>query len=257
MKLNIAFSIITVTLNAKAELEKTIKSIQKQNYKNFIHIIKDGLSQDKTNEMDFSKYKNIKFIENKDDGVYDAMNQAIDYVENEFIIYLNSGDTFYSKETLKYLAEKINSNPNYYIYVGGTIQIDRNSKKIKRLIGKSNLYKYLPLSQLPHPSFVIRKSILRKLEIPFDPNLKIASDYKQQLILRKKNLWKVLYLKKILSVMPLGGISNKNKNSILEGYKETFIFSYNLFKFFSIYIIFIKILLNLYSRFYFIKQQNN
>ena len=47
----ISFSIITVTLNSKKELLKTIDSVQSQSYKNFSHIIKDGLSTDKTNEI--------------------------------------------------------------------------------------------------------------------------------------------------------------------------------------------------------------
>ena len=69
----------------------------------------------------------------------------------------------------------------------------------------------MPLSQLPHPSLVIKKTILNKLNDPFDSNLKIAGDYKQQLILRKKNLLKTLHFNQIISIMPIGGISNKNK----------------------------------------------
>ena len=51
----ISFSIITVTLNAKKELSKTINSIQKQNYNSFTHVIKDGFSNDQTSKIDFSK----------------------------------------------------------------------------------------------------------------------------------------------------------------------------------------------------------
>jgi len=54
-KSEVSFSIITVTLDAKKELLKTINSIQKQNYNFFTHIIKDGFSKDKTFKLDFSK----------------------------------------------------------------------------------------------------------------------------------------------------------------------------------------------------------
>ncbi len=248
MKFEIKFSIITVTFNAKSELKKTIKSIQSQNYKNFIHIIKDGLSKDKTNSIDFSKYRNTKFHESKDRGVYDAMNQGFKFSENEYIIYLNAGDIFLSKNTLEDLAEKIRKNPNFNSYSGGTIQINSNKKKIIRLIGIGNLYRYLPLSQLPHPSFVIKKSILSKLADPFDYKLSISADYKLQLSLRKKNLWNNCYLNQIISIMPTGGKSTINKKSIIYGYIETFIFSYKLYKLIFIYIILIKIILNFYSR---------
>ena len=103
------------------------------------------------------------------------------------------------------------------------------------------------------PSFVIKKSILRKLKNPFDSKLKIASDYKQQLILRKRNLWKTCYLNQIISIMPIGGISTLNNNSIFNGYKETYYLSSEMHKFLTPYILFIKIILNFYSKIQVIK----
>ena len=248
MILKIEFSIITVTYNAKAELLKTIKSIQSQNYNYFNHIIKDGLSTDKTNSIEFSKFKNTKFYESKDKGIYDAMNQGFKLSENEYIIYLNAGDIFFSKNTLKELAENIRKNPSFNSYNGGTIQVSSQEKKIKRLMGLGKLYSDFPLAQLPHPSFVIKKSTLSKLKLPFDSNLMISADYKLQLKLRKKNLWKNCYLNQIISIMPTGGKSTLNKKSIISGYKETFIFSYKLYNLLCIYILLIKLILNYYSR---------
>ena len=57
--MNISFSIITVTLNSYIDL-KTIDSVKKQTYKNYTHIIKDGLSTDKT-KIDFLNMKKSKF----------------------------------------------------------------------------------------------------------------------------------------------------------------------------------------------------
>ena len=248
MNLKIEFSIITVTFNARSELLKTIKSIQNQNYNNFSHIIKDGLSSDKTNCIDFSKYRNTKFYESKDKGIYDAMNQGFKLSENEYIIYLNAGDTFFSKNTLKELAENIKKDTSFNSYNGGTIQVNLGEKKFKRLIGLGKLYEDFPLAQLPHPSFVIKKSTLSKLNLPFDSNLMISADYKLQLILRKKKLWNNCYLNQIISIMPTGGKSTYNKRSVISGYKETFIFSYKLYNLICIYILLIKLILNYYSR---------
>ena len=61
----ISFSIITVTFNAKKELIKTINSIQDQSYQYFTHIIKDGLSKDKSNQINFSTYRNTFFTKKK------------------------------------------------------------------------------------------------------------------------------------------------------------------------------------------------
>ena len=131
---------------------------------------------------------------------------------------------------------------------GGTIQINIKEQRLKRIIGIGTLYKYLPLAQLPHPSFVVKKSILSKLKEPFDKKLKIASDYKQQLILRKTQLWKTFHLNQIISIMPIGGISTLDNDSIISGYKETIFFSSKTHKFLIFYILFIKIILNFYSK---------
>ena len=82
MKNPIYFSIITVTYNAKRELQRTINSIQDQSYKFFSHIIKDGFSEDETNKINFSKYKNTEFYISKDEGVYDAMYKGFRLAQN-------------------------------------------------------------------------------------------------------------------------------------------------------------------------------
>ena len=161
---------------------------------------------------------------------------------------LTYSDIFLSKSSLTELAENIKNNPNFNAYSGGTIQVNLEEKSIKRIIGNGNLYKYLPLAQLPHPSFVIKNSILSKLQNPFDSNLRIASDYKQQLTLRKKGLWKTCYLNQIISIMPIGGISTSNKISVINGFKETFFISFKIYKFLTPYILLMKIILNFYSK---------
>ena len=107
MKLKINFSIITVTFNARSELLKTINLFKLKITKISFILLKMGFQEDKTNSIDFSKYKNTKFYESKDKGVYDAMNQGLKFSENEYIIYLNAGDIFFCKNTLNDLAENI------------------------------------------------------------------------------------------------------------------------------------------------------
>lgn len=249
--MNISFSIITVTLNSYIDLKKTIDSVKKQTYKNYTHIIKDGLSTDKTNKIDFLKYEKIKIYKSKDKGVYNAMNQGFKFAKDEFIIYLNAGDIFFSENSLFILSKTILENSFFNAFSGGTLQIDKKNNKIKRLMGIGNPYKFLPFSQLPHPSFVIKRSLLDRINPPFDDRLKISADFKQQLILRKKNLLNIYFTNQILVIMPLGGISNKSKFSIIKGYIETFKFSFEIVKFFCFYIIILKIILNFYSKFNF------
>ena len=65
------FSIVTVVKNDDANIEKTIKSIVSQSFKNFEYIIIDGKSTDKTIKK-IKKFKNkISYIlSEKDKGIY-------------------------------------------------------------------------------------------------------------------------------------------------------------------------------------------
>jgi glycosyltransferase involved in cell wall biosynthesis len=67
-------TIITVCLNSEKTIERTIKSVLNQSYKNIEYIIWDGDSKDRTKKI-VKKYLNdprIVFISKKDKGPGDA-----------------------------------------------------------------------------------------------------------------------------------------------------------------------------------------
>ena len=90
---SLKLSIITVVLNSKSALEKTIKSISNQDFKNFEYIIIDGKSTDGTQEI-IKKYSHFidKYISEEDNGLYYAMNKGINLAIGEAILFLNAGD---------------------------------------------------------------------------------------------------------------------------------------------------------------------
>ena len=113
------FSIIVVSLNTKYKFNKTIQSIINQSIKNYEIVVVDGKSTDGTIEL-ISKYKNYinKKIIKKDKGIYFAMNRGIKLATNKWIIFLNSGDKFYSKDTLKKLTFYIKKYNQTDVIVG-------------------------------------------------------------------------------------------------------------------------------------------
>lgn len=109
------FSIIVVSLNAGTKLEKTLDSILKQTYHDYEIILKDGESKDGSIEAlrqngCLMKENNIKLIQKKDTGIYDAMNQALSHVNGSYVQFLNCGDYFYCEtvleETAKWILEE-------------------------------------------------------------------------------------------------------------------------------------------------------
>ena len=96
------FSVITVVKNDKKNILKTIKSLRKQTYKNFEHIVFDGSSSDGTLEIiKKNTYKKMKFFSEKDNGIYQAINKSIKLAKGKFIFLLHSGDQIISKHFFK------------------------------------------------------------------------------------------------------------------------------------------------------------
>lgn len=101
------FSIVMVSLNPGDKIFETLDSVQAQTCKNYQIIIKDGGSKDGTKErLQEYLYQNpdmaqrICLVETPDKSIYDGMNQALEYVEGDFVYFLNCGDSFYASEVL-------------------------------------------------------------------------------------------------------------------------------------------------------------
>lgn len=99
----IKFSIITVCLNAGADLTETVEHSLNQTYGNFEIIVKDGMSTDGS-VAKLPSDPRIQLVCKKDTGIYDAMNQALDYITGDYVIFMNCGDKFYAENTLENIA---------------------------------------------------------------------------------------------------------------------------------------------------------
>ena len=74
-------SIITATYNSEKTIANTIESVLSQTHKDIEYIIVDGMSDDSTIEI-IKQYEprfcgKLKWITEKDEGIYDAMNKGI------------------------------------------------------------------------------------------------------------------------------------------------------------------------------------
>ncbi|WP_249896621.1 glycosyltransferase, partial [Salmonella enterica] len=72
-------SIIIATFNSELVIANCLQSVISQSYKNIEVIIMDGGSYDKTLDIARSfKDERIKIVSEKDRGIYDAWNKAVD-----------------------------------------------------------------------------------------------------------------------------------------------------------------------------------
>ena len=86
------FSIIIASYNCGGKIENTLRSIFAQDQDLFELIIVDGASTDNT--LDYiEKYKNrLTLISEKDAGVYDAFNKAVDLATGKYLYFIGAGD---------------------------------------------------------------------------------------------------------------------------------------------------------------------
>ncbi len=107
-------SVATVTFNASDLIQRTIRSVEEQDYPNIEHIIVDGNSRDNTLEhihhyqernSNARIKREIVCISEPDEGLYDAMNKAIDLATGDYIVFLNAGDRFHATDTLSIVAQ--------------------------------------------------------------------------------------------------------------------------------------------------------
>lgn len=109
-------SIITTTFNSEKTIRDTIESIINQTYTDYEYIIIDGASDDHTIDI-VKEYEPIlgnklKWISEKDKGIYDAMNKGILLATGEIIGILNSDDFFSSNNILDTISKSFQNEKN-------------------------------------------------------------------------------------------------------------------------------------------------
>ncbi|MBP3205558.1 MAG: glycosyltransferase [Lachnospiraceae bacterium] len=94
------FSIIVVALNAGEKLKETVQSVLAQDFTDYEIIVKDGGSRDGSVEK-IPEDPRIRVYRKGDKGIYDAMNQAVEEANGQYILFLNCGDHLYDRTVLR------------------------------------------------------------------------------------------------------------------------------------------------------------
>ena len=86
-------SVVIVTFNAAAVLQRCLNSFYKQTYPFLEIIIIDGKSNDGTIDILKANGNKIAFWKSEpDDGIYYAMNKALDYITGEWVYFIGADD---------------------------------------------------------------------------------------------------------------------------------------------------------------------
>jgi glycosyltransferase len=214
-------SIITVSLNASENIKEAIDTVANQKDVCLEHIIIDGLSSDRTQEIiekQLKLYSHINYISEKDFGIYDAINKGIKIAKGNIIGILNADDFYANNNVLKMVLAEFERNPNIGIIYGNLNYVHkRKSSNVFRNWISKNYYDnfFEDGNDLPHPTMFVRKEVYNKVGL-YNISFKISSDYEWMLRALKVNLIKSKYLPLLLVNMRLGGVSNQSLFNIFK-----------------------------------------
>lgn len=235
-------SIITINYNNCESLNKTIDSVISQKWQNFEWIVVDGGSTDGSrglieqtasllvtrgwttakfsgSEDSLSLIENSSIIDTplsthrflwcseKDKGIYNAMNKGILHAKGEYCLFLNSGDYLNDTHSLETVF-KWGLTSDFECFD----MIEDRCKGI-RYINKLNYSDFhahqLIYDALPHQASFIRRDLFRTVGM-YDENLKIASDWKFEVLALVFNSASFSYRPFVFSRTQPNGISRTN-----------------------------------------------
>ncbi len=204
-------SIITINWNNAQGLEKTIRSVVSQNYKDFEYVVIDGGSNDGSVDI-IKRYAEafpINWLSEPDKGIYNAMNKGIAKASGEYLHFLNSGDMLLDNDVVAKMIGQIDRNNYPDILVGRMIKQMPDGSLYRNPVNDNYSFIRFYNASLPHPTTYIKKELFDKYGL-YDESLKIVSDWKWFMQVVAFNGVKPIAVDVDVTIFDMTGISNTN-----------------------------------------------
>lgn len=192
-------TIVTVVFNELEDLKKTVASVElylDQDIEYWIidgsdnHIIKDYL-------LTLSNPK-INWISELDKGIYDAMNKGLERANGDYLIYMNAGDSFYSRYSLAPILE--DHSINDLVVLGYSVEVFRLDQYLRPGLGNEARVFGSPSHQATlYPRSYYKKNTYR-LDIPIGAD----ADYTARAV----RMCGAVFVPAIICKFELGGLSS-------------------------------------------------
>ncbi|MDL2267236.1 glycosyltransferase [Desulfovibrio sp. OttesenSCG-928-G15] len=208
------FTIISSVLNSGPSLKDTVHSVFTQTYSNFEHIIQDGCSSDgSTDFLRAMADERLRVFQEKDSGIYDAWNKALEKAEGDWAIFLGAGDLLLTPTVLEQCAAQLANAPAHTVLAYGGMLMGPRGKAEQR-VQRTLRTVYSRLSthmSIPFTATFVRVCELKRLG--FDSSFRIAGDY--DFVVRAISHDNVLRLPFMVSFMEDGGVSSNEAYTAL------------------------------------------
>lgn len=207
-------SLVTATYNSAETLRDTMQSVLNQTFKDVDYIIVDGGSKDGTldivKEFEPKFEGRLRWVSERDKGIYDAMNKGVKMAQGEVVGILNSDDFFASNHVLSKVHDAFEKNPAIDGVYADVRYVDWHdtSKTVRMFSGRDFKREKLCWGKMPpHPSFYVKRQCYDKFGL-YSLNYPICADYDMFV----KMIWEgninTLYINEVFVNMRSGGTSS-------------------------------------------------
>lgn len=165
-------SIVTVTKNCGATIERTLNSIQAIKAPDIEYVIIDGESEDETLSI-IARHEHLVdiLISEKDAGIYNAMNKGASIASGQYILFLNGDDRILVDGFNA--AKKILAEEQPEILSCQSEEFSQNGIRLGTI--NPSLGRLFFFNTIPHLSTFV-SSVLQK-KYKFREQFRIAADY--------------------------------------------------------------------------------
>jgi glycosyltransferase involved in cell wall biosynthesis len=181
------FSIVTPCFNSAGTIRETIESVANQEFRDWEHIVMDGGSKDGTLEI-LKSYPHLKWISEKDEGHYDAMNKGIARSTGEYIVILNADDCFRPGGLAK-VAAALEKHPEWDGLFADVIYVDTHGKEIYRRAEAKYDFGVLLYAQdyICHHTLFVRREVYARIGVYRSKDFRNSADYEFKLRLGREH----------------------------------------------------------------------
>lgn len=222
-------SIVTVSLNAEATIERTLASVALQQVDFGVeHICVDGGSSDHTREMIdqwvLRSPRVIRIFE-RDTGIFDAMNKGLRAAQGEYVLFLNADDFLVARDSLalalRGCVHGAAGNPDLIVgdaVMGKVGQVGFwRHRRVPKLLGRVRGFGMYPV----HQAQFSQRRLLEAVE-GFDARLRLAADINQYYDLERRFNPSIRLLGADVAFMQAGGAANAGLKAVYRGTREIY-----------------------------------
>jgi glycosyltransferase involved in cell wall biosynthesis len=169
-------SIIVATRNAARTFERCLRSIMRQDFPDWELLVADGASTDGTVELIRTYQTQITWWQSeKDNGIYDAWNQALSNARGEYVAFLGADDAWHNPSTLSLIFERVGTR-EYDLVTGRGVLVNSGGYRYHQFGNAWNYQKVTRRMTICHPGSLHRRNLFQRFG-KFDPSYRICADY--------------------------------------------------------------------------------